>query len=71
MEIKERNQTIVELYEMGVSYEEIGKRFNLKANSVCDIILKVKSKYFSPGMFNVHELDCWIMPTKKSDEYYN
>jgi hypothetical protein len=71
MEIKERNQTIVELYEMRVSYEEIGKRYNIKANSVCDIINKVKNKSFAPGMFNVHELDCWIMPTKKSDEYYN
>ncbi len=28
MEIKERNKTIVELFDLGVSYEEIGKRFS-------------------------------------------
>jgi len=71
MEIKERNKTIVELYDLGVSYEDIGKRFNLKANSVCEIILKVKSKYFAPGIFNVHDYDCWIMPTKRNNEFNN
>lgn len=69
MEIKERNKTIAELYELGVSYEDIGKRFNLKANSVCDVINRIKNKSFAPGMFNVHEYDCWIMPTKKSYEF--
>ncbi len=51
--------------------EDIGKRFNLKANSVCDIIIKVKSKYFAPGIFNVHDYDCWIMPTKRNNEFNN
>ena len=71
MEIKERNKTIAELFELGVSYEDIGKRFNLKENSVCDIINRIKNKSFAPGMFNVHEYDCWIMPTKRNNEQHN
>ena len=65
MTVKERNNEIYKLGLLGVSIEDLSKKFNLKEKQILYIISANKRFYVDEEMFDVHELDCWLIPTTK------
>lgn len=64
MEVKERNQEMFNLHQMGVSLEELMIKYKLNKMTIYDIIQKLKNKQqVKEGYFNVDYFDCWIMPS--------
>jgi hypothetical protein len=72
MEVRKRNIEIVNLHNIGVALSELSTKFNLDEKVISNIIRYTATKYVcKEGYFNVYELDCWIVPAKENDEYYN
>jgi len=58
---QENQNNIISLYKKGIDILSIRKRTGTKFSEIKKVIEEyAKEKKF----FNVHEFDCWIMPTK-------
>lgn len=66
MEVKQRNAEIVKNHNAGFNYKELAEMYSINSKTVEFIISTSKRKQFvEDGFFDVHEYDCWIMPTTK------
>jgi hypothetical protein len=67
MTYRQKQQAMAYDYSNGMSIEEIALKYKYKLYIV-ERFVNAKKNKINVEHFNVHQYDCWIMPTKPFNE---
>jgi hypothetical protein len=63
--MKTKKEVMIEMYKSGISMPEIVRHFKTYNSDVTKTLKDYLNKK-DPNIFNVYEIDCWIVPSKNN-----